>query len=865
MAADRNAPSLGWIRFKSWSAIFVERLVPLALPLVLALLLFATLSWFGFFRLVLDPVRIAVGILIAIGSLLAITKLRAMRTPSSREVDRRIETDNELIHTPLTVRKDRLADGEDDLASALWEEHKRRISASIPKLGGIKSASQMEKRDPYALRVFAPLIAATAFVFSFSPYGGSLTDVFQSNAVLNAPPLRVDAWLAPPRYTGIAPIFMTAEVNAERDTFTIPEGSIANIRLSGGVGDEVVTLGDVELAESEAQASGENATRSFEDILREGKSLIIRRGDDVISQWSIAVTDDADPTIRFADEETRLTRAANGTWTLNYFAQDDYRLRSAEAVIALNRPVEEGARPLYEAPELTLSLPRRSAENGAARTTRDLSEHPWAGAPIKLTLRAADDLDQIGESETLETTLPGRPFSNRLSRAITEQRRNLAVNANSAPDIIDALDMFTLYPEELLDNPSHFLGLSTARTRLASADSDDELRDVVDYLWEIARQIEDGNLSEAERRLRQAQEALREAIENGASDEEIAQLTEELRDAMQDFMREFAEQMQNNPQAQQSPMDQSQMQQLDQQSLDEMLDQMQELAEQGAREQALDMLSQLNQMMNNMQMGQQQQGQQGQQQSRAQEQMNELGEILREQQELMNETFRQNREQREGQRQQGQNQQSGQQGQQQPGQQQGQNGQQPGQQQGQQPGQQGQGGQQGQAQNGQGGLEGLAPGQQSLQERLDQFMQGLADMGLDPGDAFGRAQGNMEGAGEALGDGEGDAALAQQGNAMDALRQGAGEMMQQMQQQAQNGQGQGQQQAGPGNQGADDRDPLGRPQRSSGPDFGESIEIPDEIDVRRAREILEAIRRRLGNALSPTLEREYLERLLDLR
>jgi len=41
--------------------------------------------------------------------------------------------------------------------------------------------------------------------------------------------------------------------------------------------------------------------------------------------------------------------------------------------------------------------------------------------------------------------------------------------------------------------------------------------------------------------------------------------------------------------------------------------------------------------------------------------------------------------------------------------------------------------------------------------------------------------------------------------------------------------------------------------------------VPDEIDVQRARQILEAIRKRLGNALSPDLERSYLERLLQMR
>jgi hypothetical protein len=58
------------------------------------------------------------------------------------------------------------------------------------------------------------------------------------------------------------------------------------------------------------------------------------------------------------------------------------------------------------------------------------------------------------------------------------------------------------------------------------------------------------------------------------------------------------------------------------------------------------------------------------------------------------------------------------------------------------------------------------------------------------------------------------------------------------------------------------RDPLGRPQRSEGPDFGNSVKIPDEIDVQRAREILEELRRRLGEQTRPALELDYIERLL---
>ena len=110
-----------------------------------------------------------------------------------------------------------------------------------------------------------------------------------------------------------------------------------------------------------------------------------------------------------------------------------------------------------------------------------------------------------------------------------------------------------------------------------------------------------------------------------------------------------------------------------------------------------------------------------------------------------------------------------------------------------------------------------------------------------------------------------------QGNALSALRQGAQNMMQQMMQaMQQQGQGQGQGREGPGegmaNEGGQNgRDPLGRPRATSGPDFGEQVKVPDEIDVQRAREILETIREKLGNALSGEAERQYLERLLDIR
>jgi Domain of unknown function (DUF4175) len=41
------------------------------------------------------------------------------------------------------------------------------------------------------------------------------------------------------------------------------------------------------------------------------------------------------------------------------------------------------------------------------------------------------------------------------------------------------------------------------------------------------------------------------------------------------------------------------------------------------------------------------------------------------------------------------------------------------------------------------------------------------------------------------------------------------------------------------------------------------VKVPDEIDTQRAREILDAIRKRLGDTGRSLIERDYLERLLD--
>ncbi|KQZ14774.1 hypothetical protein ASD44_12355 [Mesorhizobium sp. Root554] len=832
------------------AAMVVERVWPLVLPLLLVVALFLSAAWLGLFALLPDLARLALAGIFVLAALTALYPLRFFRWPLAVEVDRRIEAANALLHSPVLVQSDRPSGRDTGFSQALWREHQKRMAARLGSVGADLPRTSIPERDPWGLRALVALVLVAAFAFSFGPLGGSISDPFVQRASVDAVPARIDAWVTPPPYTGKAPIFLTAEANQAAQAFTVPQGSDVSLRVTGGNGDEGLSYteadGNVRAIAAEAPKDDQKTDSAgspmaapllFSGKLSKDGMLVLKSGEDELKRWSFAVQADTGPTIRFVGEPKR---AVNGSLELNYQIEDDYGAASAKTDFALAEPQAPNARPLYGPPEMPLSLPRRNAKNNAAKTTKDMMEHVWAGAPVKITLQAVDAAGQVARSETKTLVMPERPFTNPLARAVIEDRRLLALDANAKPRVIDLMDAITLRPEDTFSNLAHYLAIMSARSRLKQAESDDQLRDVVSYLWEVALGIEEGDFSAAEKKLRQAQQALKDALKNGASEEEISKLMQELRQAMNDFLREFAEKNRNNKNAAQPPQD---AQELTQNDLERMMDQIENLAKSGDRDQAQELLSQLENMMNNLQAGRQQQ--QGQQNSEMRQQMDKLGEIMRRQQEMMNETFRMDQMQR------------------------GQNGEQQMDGDGEQQQGQGQQGQNGKPQNGQPmtpeefaeALKQLQQGQGQLQSELEQLKKGLQGLGIEPNEGFGQAGRSMGEAEQSLGQGEGEGAVGHQGRALEALRQGAKDMMQQLQ--AMQGDEGGSEQGG--RQQNADRDPLGRPRTTDGPDRGDSVKVPDEIDAQRARQILEAIRKRLGNALSPDVERSYLERLLELK
>jgi uncharacterized protein (TIGR02302 family) len=855
---------------RAQAALLWESLWPRLAPVLTVVLLFLTASWFGLWRVLPDVPRVVVLGLFALAALATLVLPFRARLPGRAAALNRVERATDAPHRPATAVGDRLG-GEptDPVTLALWQAHRERVLASLGRLKAGIPAPGLARRDPVALRFLLVLLAVVAFLQAGPERSALVADAFRGNVASVLAEARIDAWATPPSYTARPPIFLTGERAKQQQASDIgvPQGSVVTVRIAGrkdvGVAatNETGALAEVEAAAPANPAAPptaktnakDDAPTEFRVTLDRSGVVAVRRGEQQLMAWHFAVQPDAPPRIAFrAKPET----AVNGVMKIAYTLSDDYGVVSAQALIEPLDPklTAAGARPLFTAPPFPLNLPTVRVKQGNGETSRDLASHPWAGAKVRVTLIAKDEAGQEGRSDSMEVVLPARPFTDPVAKAVVEQRRNLAMDARQQGRVVDALGALTIAPEKYYSDLKIFLGLDSAYRRTVAAKSDDDLKGVVEYLWNLALGIEDGDLSDVERNLRQAQEALQKALENGASDEEIKRLTDQLREAMNKYMQALAEEMRKNQNlANLSPPPNAEI--LRPQDLNRMLDRIEQLARSGSRDAAKQMLQDLQRMMQGLQAGRMQQRQQGNNQ--AAQMLNELGDMIRRQQELMDKTFRLNRNQQN------------QGGQRNPGQQ----------------GNQANRGQQGDQNGDQAGddqpmtpeelkeaLRQLQEQQQALSQQLQDMMKKMEEMGLGQNPQMGQAGRQMGQAEGNLGNGRPGDAVGNQGAAIEALRNGMQSMMQMLAQQGQ-GQGPGQgfgfgQPYGPGgrqgfnNQYGENRDPLGRPNRDPGMDPGNQVKVPDEIDTQRAREILEDIRRRLGEANRPTIELDYLERLL---
>jgi len=813
-----SGPELRWRLSLSWLALAWERIWPAFWPLVALAGVFAVLALLDLLPLLPSWLHVLVlGAFLLAAAAATVQAVRKLRWPHGDAAMRRLETTNDLPHRPLTAVTDDLALGSGDPQTlALWQAHRRRLAAQLGRLRIALPRAGLASVDPYGLRAVVVLLLIIAAAGGLDSWQNRLERaVSPAFAAASQEPTSLSAWINPPSYTGLAPLFLDPK---NVTSFDIPAGSRFLAQVQGGsespelvsaagraaferIGSNLYRLEEV-LREPEEAAEGDAPTPESAP----GDRLTIEQNGSAIASWPVTLIPDNPPQSEFTAAPSRTERSS---LRLDYLAQDDYGV--AGLIAKIHRIDKPEAEPI----ELEMVLAQRYARSVEGSSFHDLTPHPWAGLAVEIELTALDAIEQTGISDRVRTVLPERIFNHPVARALVELRKQLTLEPDVRLPVVQSLN-------ELSDRPDHFfhdmavaLALYTASRRLIHDKSDAAVGQVQKLMWDTALRIEEGELAIAEQDLREIQEALMEALAKGAETEEIERLLDQLQQALDNFVEALAEQMQQQmaegAEPQPLPPDAQMMQRQD---LQEMIDRAREMARNGMQDAARDLLAQLQEMLENLRAQPFAQGM-NEEMREAQSMMRDLESMMQRQQELLDRSFRRSQERNNS--------------------------------------------QEGQAQQRSESRQD-AQGQESLRRDLGELMRQLGEMMGDIPKPLGRAEREMRSARDALEGENHHDAVRPQARSMDQLQQGMQSMAESFMQMmgAQQDQGTGNVGARPGF----GNDPLGRSTGRGAREAMEGVQIPDQMDVQRSREILDELRRRSGERSRPPVELDYIDRLL---
>ena len=841
----RGLAAVRWPLRLTRAGMFVENLWQVTWPLITICLLVSAVLMLGLQdSLLVELVWAAAVTAVLAGAVALIYAVLKFRFPTHAAALARL--DATLPGRPLQALTDTQVIGDGDEAStAVWLVHQSRMADSAEKAAAVPANLRIAWRDPYAVRYMALLIFFVALIFGSIWRFDSLSGLAPETGYGNASGPVWEGWAESPKYTGRPTIYLNDVVEGE---LNLPVGTLLTLRLYGDVGDLTV-------AETVSGRMGELPPASA----LEQDFIVMHSGTVSVSglggrTWAVNILPDEAPSIEIMDD---LEVDALGEMNLNFGANDDFGVEAGEARIALDIGAVDRQHGLRAEPDprapITVSLPlpitgdRRNFEESLVE---NFSEHPWANLPVTITLTALDAAEQQAKAHMSTVTLPGRRFFDPLAAAIIEQRRDLLWARKNTKRISQILRAVSHLPENVFRREIDQLRLRRVIKRMEILSSygltEEQQVGLAKNMWDLALSIEDGDLSDALERLRQVKERLNQAMRDGASESEIEKLMTELRRATKDYMQQLSRQAELEAEKNKghSPSQDPNSMQMSQDDLQRMMDRIQSLMEQGRMAEAEQALTELQEMLENMRVTQNQNGQGGK--SSGEQAIEDLGETLRDQQGLSDQVFRDLQEQfapdAQADRKSGNKNGTG------------------------DPDQGAENGDQ-QKDDRQGeisGEESLADRQQQLRNELRRQEENIPDSNK-PGDdsardALDRAGRAMKNAEEALRQRDFADAIDKQSQALEALRDGMRALSKEFEQEQQSGQqGQG---SSNNDRRAEAQDPLGREPGLNGKAGTDDPLLQGEDVYRRARDLLDEIRRRSGEGERPNVELNYLKRLL---
>jgi len=602
-----------------WAARIItgfERVWPALWPATAIAGLAVAAALFGLF----EPLPWALHALILAGLATAIAltlyfHLETIALPRWQDGARRLERDSALCHRPLSEADDQLAAGADDpFAEELWRAHLQARLAALPRLRLSLPRSDLPKKDPRGLRYGVVVLILFGLIAARGDTLRRLETLFTPNPGVIA---TLDAWIEPPAYTGEAPVYLGSS-----GSYSLPAGSVIKVRVHGADHRPSMTVDG-------ARFEGGHGEYAAEAKLSEGGTVRVRAGGRSIGRWDITLIPDHPPTISFAAAPATTERQA---LKLTYVSSDDYGIASLRAVI---KPHNGSGAPLI----VELPLPERSARPVTQTSFHDLTEHPYAGLEVDITLEATDGGGNRAVSNTVTFKLPQRVFTDPLARALIELRRNLAAQGAAAKGrTVRTLDALSYAPELFYEDKSTvYLALRMAARGASSATTREDYERLEALLWQTALALEQGGLIDMAAQLRHLQQMLTQMMAQGAPQADIDAVLQRYNELMQQYLAALTA----NGGSPGGAAD-SNARSLSDTDLAALLKAIQELSQAGDRMKAAQLLAMLQSLLENLHVS----GDNGQAgntggNSAADQALRGLGDLMGRQRELLDKTFRQ--------------------------------------------------------------------------------------------------------------------------------------------------------------------------------------------------------------------------------
>ena len=469
------------LRRRAALVLWTETLCHAAMPAagILAAWLVAVIFGLGSFWL------LAAAIILALATLG--WEIFHITPPRKAEIDRRIEAASGLKHRPLLTLQD---EPETDGAwgAEIWAVHRARAAASLAGARTGWPAPLAALRDPYSLRALLWLLLITGLVIA----GPDLPARFSGTLSLPAWPIfagpQVSAWITPPAYTGQAPVLL-----AQGQDVTVLQGSQLTVIVNGSA--DAIRFAGAKLPTATLAAQSRRADR----VLMASGFISVGPWWHRLARWRITTIPPGAPVLTLAPIILR-----RGTPQLSWQASDPYGLASLRAALhpqGYPHALPEGA-----------ALP---AATGKGTARLDVSDSPYDGLPVDVTLQAKNFAGREAVSAARSVTLPLLPLHDPTAQLLSIARQNLALRPEQAPAIARQLMHAAQAPPSRISY--------AVDVQLAALATELHLRDTgpaqtVARLMMLIRQIEAGPDYAPSQAFARAAQALLQALRQGNAD-----------------------------------------------------------------------------------------------------------------------------------------------------------------------------------------------------------------------------------------------------------------------------------------------------------------------------------------------------------